>query len=146
MSVFVSVSVLLVAGVAYAKTIVCTGGGNCIGTPKHDLMRGGAGDDRMVGKAGDDRMMGGIGQDMLKGKDGSDVINGGDDDDKAKGNAGRDDISGGPGDDIIRGGSHGGANDGVRDVLDCGDGNDTVYFVQGQDSISNCEVLNPPEP
>ncbi len=145
MSVLVSVTVLLVAGAAYAKTIVCTGGGSCIGTPKHDLMRGGAGEDRMVGKAGDDGMMGSTGQDMLKGKDGSDIINGGDDD-KAKGNAGRDNISGDPGDDIIRGGSHGGTNDGARDVLDCGDGNDTVYFVQSQYSISNCEVLNPPEP
>lgn len=145
LSTFVLVGVLLVASVAYARTISCTGGGPCFGTAKSDFMRGGAGNDGMVGKAGDDRMMGDNGQDMLKGKDGADTINGGEGDDRAKGNAGRDIVNGGPGDDILRGGSHGGTNDGVRDVVDCGDGTDTVYFVQGQDSISNCEVLNPPE-
>lgn len=34
---------------------------------------------------------------------------------------------------------------GARDVLDCGSGRDTAYFVRGQDSARNCEVINPPE-
>lgn len=141
LSTLVLMGVLLVASVAYARTISCAGSGPCVGTPKHDLMHGGAGNDQMVGKGGDDRMMGDNGQDMLKGKDGSDTLNGGEGDDSAKGSAGRDVVNGGPGDDIIRGGSHGGTNDGVRDVLDCGEGdNDLVYYIEGQDTVRNCEI------
>ncbi len=36
-------------------------------------------------------------------------------------------------------------NDGARDVLDCGDGTDTAYFVKGQDTVRGCEFLDPPE-
>ena len=142
LSALVFMGVFLVASVAYARTISCTGSGLCAGTPKHDLMRGGAGDDTVVGKGGDDRLTGDNDQDMLKGKDGSDTLNAGNDDDKAKGGGGRDTVMGGPGDDILRGASHGGINDGVRDVIDCGEGTDTVYYVPGQDSISDCEIVN----
>ena len=145
LSTFVLVCVPLVASVAVARTISCTGGGDCVGTPKHDFMRGGPGDDRMVGRDGDDRMLGGDGQDVLKGKGGSGTLDGGEGDDRAEGGSGRDTASGGVGDDIIRGGSHGGTNDGVHDALDCGDGVDTVYYVENQDSISDCEIFNPPE-
>ena len=95
----------------------------------------------MVGKDGDDRMLGGDGQDMLKGKGGSDTLNAGNDDDRAKG-GGWDTVMGGPGDDILRGTSHGGIDDGSRDVIDCGEGTDTVYYVPGQDSINDCEIVN----
>lgn len=140
LSTLVLAGVLLVASVAYARTINCTGSGPCVGTARHDLMRGGTGDD---GMDGNDRMLGGTGQDMLKGRDDADTINGDDGDDRAKG-GGRDTVNGGAGDDIIRGGSHGGTNDGVH-ALDCGGGRDTVYFVQGQDTVTNCEIFNPPE-
>ncbi len=35
-------------------------------------------------------------------------------------------------------------NDGARDVLDCGEGTDTAYFVEGQDALRDCEITNPP--
>lgn len=137
--------VVAVAGAALAQSISCPGGGACGGTARNDTMRGGTGDDRMVGGGGDDRMFGGSGQDMVKGKRDSDTIEGGEDDDKVKGGSGRDTVKGGPGDDIVRGGTHGKTNDGARDVLDCGGGTDTVYFVDGRDSVRNCELENPPE-
>ena len=38
------------------------------------------------------------------------------------------------------------ADDRARDVLDCGAGVDTVYFVPGQDvARENCEIRNPPD-
>ena len=43
-----------------------------------------------------------------------------------KGNSGEDKVFGGPGDLVVRGGSHGEPNDGARDILDCGQGMDTV--------------------
>ncbi len=114
----------LVAGAAFAQSISCPGGGRCTGTAGNDTMRG---------------------ADMVKGKRAADVIEGGDGADKVKGGSGRDTVRGGTGNDIVRGGTHGRTNDGVRDVLDCGSGTDLVYFVQGQDSVRNCEVVNPPE-
>ena len=37
-------------------------------------------------------------------------------------------------------------NDGVRDVIDCGEGTDTVIYTPGVDKVTNCENLDPPEP
>jgi hypothetical protein len=34
----------------------------------------------------------------------------------------------------------------VRDVIDCGEGTDTVIYTPGVDKVTNCENLNPPEP
>ena len=36
-------------------------------------------------------------------------------------------------------------NDGARDVLGCGDGTDTACFVEGQDTVRECEIINPPQ-
>lgn len=45
----------------------------------------------------------------------------------------------------MRGGTHTQADDGVPDILDCGDGTDTVYFTPRVDVVSaNCEIRNPP--
>ncbi len=55
-----------------------------------------------------------------------------------------DEVYGGPGDDLVRGGTPERPNDGARDVLDCGEGTmDEVYFVQGQDTVRNCEIPYP---
>lgn len=134
LSTLVLAGVLLVASVAYARTINCTGSGPCVGTARHDLMRGGTDDDGMDGKAGNDRMLGGTGQDMLKGRDDADTINGGDGDDRAKGGGGRDTVY------SVRGGTYGVANDHARDLLLCGPGRDTVFFVPGQDVVMGCEI------
>ena len=54
-------------------------------------------------------------------------------------------VCGGPGDDLVRGGTPERPNDGARDVLDCGEGDaDTAYFVEGQDTVIDCEITNPP--
>lgn len=65
--------------------------------------------------------------------------------DRVKGSAGADEVHGGPGDDLVRAGSPGQPNDGARDVLDCGNGADTAYYVEGQDVAGeDCEIVNPP--
>jgi Ca2+-binding RTX toxin-like protein len=53
-------------------------------------------------------------------------------------------VYGGPGDDLVRGGTLERPDDGGRDVLDCGDGEDTAYFVDGQDTVRECENTDPP--
>ena len=135
--------VLLVAGTAFAVNKMCPA--NCRGT---------AGDDRLVGSArantiyaedGNDRILGRAGDDALKGGDGRDEVYGQEGNDRVKGSAGMDRVYGGPSDDLVRAGTPERPNDGVRDVLDCGDGVDTAYFTPGQDVVrDNCEILNPP--
>lgn len=83
------------------------------------------------GGAGPDRLFGGGANDTLIGGDGADELNGG---------PGIDVVDGGPGDDTIF------ARDGVPDVIDCGEGIDTVT-ADAADSVANCEnVLLPPPP
>lgn len=136
--------VLLLAGTALAVTRMCPG--DCRGTADDDRLVGSAGANTIYAEDGNDRVVGRAGDDALKGGDGRDEVYGGEGNDRVKGSAGMDEVNGGPGDDLVRAGTPERPNDGARDVLDCGDGNDTVYFVQGQDSISNCEVLNSPGP
>ena len=135
--------VLLVAGTALAVDRMCP-----------DSCRGTSGDDRLVGSPpantnyaenGNDRVFGRGGEDALKGGDGRDEVYGQEDDHRVKGSAGMDEVYGGPGDDLVRGGTVERPNDGARDVLDCGEGTDTAYFVEGQDTVRGCEFLNPPE-
>ncbi len=132
------------AGVAFAVTKNCTGG-ECIGTSRSDTIygsngpdtvRAGAGNDRILGREGDDRLFGDRGNDRVNGEEGADTV---------KGSTGADTVNGGPGNDLVRGGTHKQANDGARDILYCGDGEDTVHFVRGQDVIKDCEIKNPPE-
>ncbi len=54
-----------------------------------------------------------------------------------------DNCRGTAGDDLVRGGTVERPNDGARDVLDCGEGTD--YFVEGQDTVRDCEFTNPPQ-
>jgi len=134
---------LLLTGTPFAVTKTCP-----------DTCRGTAGDDRLVGSArantiyaadGNDRVVGRGGEDALKGGDGRDEVFGGEGNDRVKGSADMDEVSGGPGDDLVRAGTPERPNDGARDVLDCGDGTDTVYYVEGQDTVRNCEITNPPQ-
>jgi len=134
--------VLLFVSAAFAVNKICPG--DCRGTDGRDRLVGSArantihaedGNDRVLGRGEDDGLKGGGGRDEMFGQDGEDRL---------KGSAGMDSLHGGLGDDLIRAGAPERPNDGTRDVLDCGEGNDTAYFVEGQDSIRNCEVLNPP--
>ncbi len=142
--VLVFASTLAVAGVALAVTKNCTGG-ECIGTSRSDTIIGSDGPDTVRAGAGNDKIEGLGGDDRLFGDRDNDRVFGGEGNDTVKGSTGADTVDGGPGDDLVRGGTHKKANDGVRDILDCGEGIDTVYFVRGQDVIRNCEFFNTPE-
>ena len=134
---------LLVAGMALAVNKMCAG--DCRGTDGRDRLVGSARTNTIHAEGGNDRVIGRGGDDGLKGGGERDDLFGGEGNDRLKGGAGSDEIRGGLGDDLLRAGGSERPNDGARDVLDCGDGNDTAYFVQGQDTVSNCEVLNPPD-
>jgi Ca2+-binding RTX toxin-like protein len=134
---------LAAAGTAFAVSKVCPG--NCRGTSGDDRIVGSARMNTIYAEDGNDRVLGRAGDDALKGGDGRDEVYGQDGNDRVKGGAGMDEVHGGPGDDLVRGGTPERPNDGVRDILDCGDGTDTVYFVEGQDRVGDdCEIRNPP--
>ena len=103
-------------------------------------------DDRILAGGGNHKARGGEGDDFIKGGLGNDEVYGQEGNDRIKGNDGEDKVFGGPMDDKVRGGSHGQPDDGARDVLDCGQGTDMVYFTPGVDEVSDdCEIENPPE-
>lgn len=129
---------LVFAGVATAFTKGCDRG-----TDRADRMVGTAGRDALCGEGGDDRISGEDGNDTLVGGSENDRIDAGDGDDKIKGGTDRDMIHAGPGDDVVRGGMFNRADDGARDVLDCGDGTDTVYYTGADTVRDNCEISNP---
>jgi Ca2+-binding RTX toxin-like protein len=134
---------VMVCGAAFAITRDCDGG-LCKGTDRGDTLYGSEGVDKLLGEQGNDRLYGRGDDDMIKGGSGSDEIYGELGNDRVKGSQGPDYVSGGDGDDLVRAGLHDRVNDGVRDVLDCGPGTDTVYFVSGQDKVlDNCEIRNP---
>ncbi|MCK0141557.1 calcium-binding protein [Aliiroseovarius sp. F20344] len=104
---------------------------------------GGSGDDILIGGDGDDQLFGGSHEDDLSGAldaTDDDVLSGGAGNDDLKGGLGADVLSGGEGDDVIDHFGHAmeesGAerhdydwhNDHASDVLDGGDGNDTLIF------------------
>ena len=143
---FVLLATLLAAGTAAAITEHCQGG-ECQGTSKADLLYGTAMTDTIFGLGGNDKIFGYADDDMLKGGPGADIIYGGAGNNRLKGGPGADRVYGAEGDEILRGGTIDEANDGAHDVLNCGGGEDTVYFVQGQDDVAdNCEIRNPPAP
>lgn len=125
-------------------------GTDCLGTEKNDKMNGSSNNDREIGGGGDDYILGGRGQDSLYGSEGDDHIVGKQGNDVIAGNNGEDKISGGSRDDIIYAGQDqdpkGQTNEtewpSSRDVVDCGDGEDTIY-VNSLDSYKNCEKVNP---
>lgn len=136
---------LLVAGTALAVNRDCDGG-VCKGTGGDDVLDGSPAKDVIYGLGGDDRVVGRGGGDTLKGGPNRDRVNGGGGDDRVRGALGTDEVFGGPGDDLVRASDGEQPNDRARDVLDCGAGVDTVYFIPGQDvARANCEVRNPPE-
>ncbi|MCW2961853.1 MAG: hypothetical protein JWM90_2240 [Thermoleophilia bacterium] len=90
----------------------------------NDLARGGSGNDSLFGQGGNDQLFGGAGKDRLFGGVGNDLLDGGPGADLLSGEAGRDRII---------------ARDGVRDVIRCGSGFDTV-IADRRDVVSrDCE-------
>lgn len=112
-----------------------------------DLLSGGEGDDGLSGGAGNDALQGGTGLDTLFGGEGSDTLEGGEGDDKLSGDAGDDTLWGGLGVDYLGGGEgddhfvlsagHSFAGGDVMEVIDGGDGANTLEFQQlGKAAIS----------
>jgi Ca2+-binding RTX toxin-like protein len=111
------------------------------GTKRGDLVIAGAGDDVVhagdgqnvvYGQWGDDTILSGSYVDTAYGGGGNDVIRTG---------AGEDSIFPGPGRDVVgagRGPDHLIANDGERDVIDCGPGDDRAR-ADRVDVVRNCE-------
>lgn len=85
------------------------------------------------------------GSGAITGTDGADTLVGTPGNDEIRGWKGNDRIDGGPGEDSLYGGAdddHISANDGARDMLDCGSGNDSVD-VDSLDSVApDCEQVN----
>lgn len=106
-----------------------------VGTNRKDVICAMGGNDRIYGKGGNDKLKGDKGRDRISGGAGNDTI---------KGDKGADVLLGRSGNDILRGGPYRKANDGKRDILDCGSGVDTAYYTPGVDVVRNCEILNPP--
>jgi hypothetical protein len=163
---------VLAAGVAWAATVDCRVGVVCegtdepdelIGTNDRDEMSGLQDDDLLVGfmKAdemygddpeagvndsstdGDDELIGYRGHDTLSGFGGSDYLRGGRGDDlmdatEESENPGEDTVRGSRGQDSID------AEDGFKDTIFCGRGEDEVFFDKGLDIVAdNCELRNP---
>ncbi len=114
--------VALTAGVAFAATINATAGiDNLIGTDGDDTIRAMGGNDTASARAGDDLVYGYDGDDVLYGRGGDDTVGGGTGNDALFGGFGADKVSGDTGDDRITV-----SGDGLRDVVRCGPGDDTV--------------------
>jgi hypothetical protein len=134
-----AVAALLLAGeTALAKDLFCLGG-KCVGTERADQIFGTDGMDKIAGRDGgdiifddlflaaDDVVHGGAGPDVIRDDGGPDV----------------DTIFGGKGDDAITvRESFGTTVDTTIDVVDCGPGEDTVFF-DPTDNVKDCEILNP---
>jgi Ca2+-binding RTX toxin-like protein len=100
---------------------------------RRDAIRGNRGNDAIDGGAGSDRIRGGLGDDRLAGGDGPDRILGGPGADGINGQAGHDRIKAGRGADLII------ANDGVRDWISCGPGQDRVKADRRDRVSRDCE-------
>lgn len=88
--------------------------------------------DRLVGGKGDDALFGGPGSDRLVGGSGADYLSGGSGHDRLVGGPGRNRIEAGGGSDSIN------SANGVRELVDCGFGRDTVK-ADLRDRLSGCE-------
>lgn len=163
-----AVAVFLVSGIALAVTIEGNENDNIIaGTADDDTLVGYGGDDTISGFAGSDNIQGGDSADDLYGGDadqasrgGADSVAGGAGNDLIVGASGPDELVGGADDDIIEDGPaddtaednlKGGAGDdditaanypASRDVVSCGDGNDSVTVDELDDMDGSCERVD----
>jgi len=105
-----------------------------IGTPLADRLLGLGGNDLLIGYAANDTLEGGGGNDRLLGGRGNDRLTGGRGNDNLEGGVGRDIYVAGPGADVIR------SRDGLREVISCGTGADTV-IADRLDAAIGCERI-----
>ena len=92
------------------------------------------GNDRLVGGKGEDALFGGAGNDSLVGGSGRDLLSGGAGGDRLVGGPGRNRYYGDTGNDSIN------SANGVRELVDCGFGRDTVK-ADPRDRLSGCEKV-----
>lgn len=137
------------------------------GDEDNDTVDGGEGNEvEVFGGSGRDRVSGGPGNDEeVRGGSGDDTVDGGPGDDGlglifggVRGDAGVNTVRGGPGDDLIFAAASSlasetesifgqedddtiEADDGVKDTIDCGDGNDTVDADATDNVNGNCETV-----
>lgn len=104
------------AGAVWAATLISCPGGECLGTPRPDIMTGTNADDVIAGLGSGDNIVDTAKQD-------------------------KDTVAGGRGNDTIdvREGNGGLVN---TDFVNCGRGRDTVFFDEG-DAVVRCEKKNP---
>lgn len=95
---------------------------------------GDSGPDKLVGTSDGDRLKGKGGDDRLRGRGDEDCLSGGTENDRLNGGSDEDLLKGGAGDDVIK------ANDGDRDRVRCGFGDD-VARVDPEDEVRACEVV-----
>jgi RTX calcium-binding nonapeptide repeat (4 copies) len=88
--------------------------------------------DRLTGGKGDDALFGGPGADRIVGGSGADYLSGGSGHDRLVGGPGRNRIEGGGGSDSIS------SANGVREMVDCGFGGDSVT-ADRRDVLTGCE-------
>jgi len=121
-----------------------------VGTKYGDLIIGGAGDDLIHAGDGQNVVYGQWGNDMILTGSYVDTVYGGGGGDLIRTGAGDDTIFPGPGRDTVYAGTrddHIIANDGQRDIIDCGPGDDRVR-ADAVDVVHNCEhvVIAPAAP
>lgn len=120
---------ILFASYDFNPTIVAFGGEGS------NIFFGGAGNDRLYGGTGADYMFGGAGNDSLFGEDGDDYLGGEDGDDLLEGGTGSNTLSGGAGADTLGPSDETSSYYGYGDILDAGEGDDTIYGTPGDDII-----------
>lgn len=113
-----------------------TRGGDVLsGTSLGDVLNGLGGNDVLKGFGGEDTLNGHSGRDRLDGHAGSDRLNGGGGGDRLVGGPGKDTFEAGPGNDYVD------ARDGVKELVRCGAGRDTVR-ADSNDRLVACEVAD----
>ena len=111
------------------------------GTAGDDTLAGTDADERFLGRRGDDRIRGRGGRDCLRAGRGDDRVSGGDGRDRVGGAGGNDRLQGGAARDRFRAGRGDDriiADDGERDIVRCGKGNDHVR-ADFEDVLRRCE-------
>jgi len=108
-----------------------------MGSTGNDNITGGYGADEIIGGEGNDTILGGNGPDTIIGGQGNDFIVGG---------HGVDELSGGADDDSIYTSNRNSTDsDGAKDMVNCGEGNDEVWFNTSMDEDEvnkDCEILH----
>jgi Ca2+-binding RTX toxin-like protein len=111
--------VALAAGAALAATFTCAGGVPA-GQTRAPCPGATATDDTITGSIDPDNIEAMAGDDTVKAREGNDRIDGDIGNDDLNGEAGSDSVYGKAGDDVIS------AQDGAKDFIDCGRGDDTI--------------------